>query len=207
MGTPKKNIEAQTEESLKKFREKRRWQIALRRYVIDQNLSAAYAPYFGLDIQNMRSWFEYQFKPGITWESFGKNWQFDHIIPVAYFDFDKEEELKLCWNFTNLRVEHFKLNKDRGQRLDILGARAYFEELHQKTGYPVCLGLLEKINSLELSAFISTQEQQSFILRHINYLNQIKYYNAFEFELLNKGRTVEQVNAEIDFLKKLSGQG
>ena len=35
-------------------REKRKWQIALRRYVLDGNPSTRYAPYFGLDIKTLR---------------------------------------------------------------------------------------------------------------------------------------------------------
>ena len=117
-------------DSLLKFREKRKWQIAFRRYVLDKQVCAAYAPYFGLDIENMRQWFEYQFQKEIGWDNFGKMWQFDHIIPVTYFDFSKEEELKMCWNFTNLIVEEFKKNKERGHRLDVLAANNYFKELY-----------------------------------------------------------------------------
>jgi hypothetical protein len=47
-----------------KFREKRKWQIALRRYVIEKNNCITYAPYFGLDRENLRKWFEMQFEEG-----------------------------------------------------------------------------------------------------------------------------------------------
>src|SRR5687767_12045954 len=93
--------------SLLKFRAKRKWQINLRRYVIDQSPCPLYAPYFGLDIKNLRSWFEYQFTEDISWDDFGKKWQLDHVIPVTYFEHSQEDELKMCWNFTNLRVELF----------------------------------------------------------------------------------------------------
>lgn len=189
--------------SLLKFREKRKWQIALRRYVLEKNLCIAYAPYFGLDIANLRQWFEYQFTESLNWENFGEAWQFDHIIPVTYFDFAVEEDLLLCWNFINLRVEPIQRDKDRGIRLDVLAAKGYFRELHEKTGYPQCLKLLTKIESLEISKLISTEPQQAFITKHREYLQQIEMYSDFEFELLNRGRTVEQVNGEIDFLKRL----
>ena len=189
-------------ESLLKFREKRKWQIALRRYVLEKNLSVFYAPYFGLDIENIRKWFEYQFPKGISWEDFGKKWQFDHIIPVTYFDFSDNNELKLCWNFTNVRVEYFKRNKDRGNRLDILGAKKYFSELYEKTNYQPCNKLLNKINLIELSEIVSTEGQQAFIRENRDYLEMIENYEAFEFELLNNGRTVEEVRKEIAFIKK-----
>ncbi len=190
-------------ESVLKFREKRKWQLNYRRYVLEESPCPEYAPYFGLDIKSLRQWFEYQFLKGESWESFGKQWQFDHIIPVANFDYSLKEDLRLCWNFTNIRVEHFQLNKNRGHRLDVLAAKSYFQELYETTQYPVCLQLLKKIESLELSEFLSTAAQQSFIKDHEDYLKMIAGYSNFEFELLNRGRTVAQVREDIEFLKKL----
>jgi len=188
--------------SLLKFREKRKWQIALRRYLLERNPCVFYAPYFGLDIERMRNWFELQFEKGMGWQDFGQKWQFDHIIPVTYFDFTDEMELKMCWNFTNLRVEAFQRNKDRGNRIDILGAKSYFKELFDKTQYKPCKDLLEKIVRIELSELISSKQQQSFIIKYRDYLKHIENYSSFEFELLNSGRPVDEVKKEIDFLKK-----
>lgn len=190
------------DEALLKFREKRKWQISLRRYVLNKQICVNYAPYFGLDVENMRQWFQYQFKPGINWENFGEKWQFDHIIPVTYFDFSIEEDLKLCWNFTNIRVENYQLNKDRGNRLDVLAAKNYFKELYDKTNYTPCLKLLQKIDKIELSEFVSTEAQQAFIKEHREYLDLIENYSTFEFELLNSGRSIDEVKKEIAFLKK-----
>lgn len=198
----KKEINADASPELLRFREKRKWQIALRRYVLERNLCVDYAPYFGLDINNMRQWFEYQFKPGTGWGDFAKSWQFDHIIPVTYFDFSIKDELKMCWNFTNIRVEEFQLNKNRGNRPDILAAKDYFKELYEKTNYPMCLKLLKKIDTIELSEIISTEGQQNFISEHKAYLDMIENYTSFEFELLNTGRSIEEVKKEIEFLKK-----
>lgn len=165
-----------------------------------------YAPYFGLDIKNLRQWFEYQFTNDLNWDNFGKKWQFDHIIPVTYFDFANEDELKMCWNFTNIRVEKFQLNKDRGNRLDVLNAKNYFEELFEKTHYAVCTKLLSKIDEIEVSDFVSTEAQQLFIRDHNEYLEMIKGYSAFEFELLNSGRSITEVKKEIDFFKNIGKQ-
>ena len=188
--------------ALLKFREKRKWQIALRRYVLEKNIGSLYAPYFGLDIENIRKWFETQFENGIGWNDFAKKWQFDHIIPVTFFDSSNEAELKLCWNFTNIRIEQFQRNKDRGNRLDVLAARGYFEELYKKTLYEPCRKLLEKIEKIELSEMISSEKQQTFIIENRPYLDIIENYSAFEFELLNRGRSINEVKKEIAFLKK-----
>lgn len=202
---PRRNAFPKTDpsEALLKFREKRKWQIALRRYVLQEHICVDYAPYFGLDVKNMRHWFEYQFQQEIGWNDFGKKWQFDHIIPVTYFDFSNEQELKMCWNFTNIRVEKFQKNKDRGNRLDVLAAKSFFKELYETTHYTPCLKLLEKIDKIELSEFVSTTAQQAFIRDHQDYLKMIEGYTRFEFELLNSGRSIEEVKKEIDFFKKL----
>ena len=183
---------------LKEFREKRKWQIALRRYVLLQSPASYYAPYFGLDTKNIRMWFKSQFKNGSSWEDFGKKWQFDHVIPITYFDFTSEEELKLCWNFTNLSIEHFEENKNRGDRIDIIGAKKYFKELYDQTGYKPCLELFQKIESLEISVFTNTSAQQTFMKLRKNFLEEIENFSSFEFELLNKGRSPEEISKEID---------
>ena len=164
----RKKWEAKTEvtDSVIKSREKRKWQINLRRYVIEKSPCPPYAPYFGLDIENIRKWFEYQFTKDLDWSNFAKKWQFDHIIPVTYFDHTDEAELRLCWNFTNLRVEPLQFNKDRGNRLDVLGAKSYFNELYLKTGYPITKALRDKIDRIELSEFLSSEPQQRFLAEH-----------------------------------------
>ena len=116
-------------ESLQQKREKRRWQMALRRYVIEKNPSSAYAKYFGLDIEFFREWITIQFREDLSWSNFALKWQFDHIVPVAYFDYSNEEDLLLCWNFINIRVERIEPNKVRGNRVDVMAVRTYFEEI------------------------------------------------------------------------------
>lgn len=202
----RKKWEAKTDitPSLITFRAKRKWQIALRRYVLQNHPSIYYAPFFALDINTLRAWFENQFENGMCWENFSQEWQFDHVIPMAYFDFTDEEDLRLCWNFTNLRVEPVDLNRKRGQRVDVIASKAYFRELYNKTHYQPCLQLMQKIERIEVSELKTSQKQFDFILKHRSYLEMIENYTAFEFELLNRGRSVEDVNREIKFLKKLS---
>jgi hypothetical protein len=186
---------------LLKFREKRKWQIALRRYVLEKSPCAAYAPYFGLDIENMRLWFEYQFKEVASWESFGEKWQFEHIVPVTYFDFALEEDLRICWNFVNIRVEFIDSNKERGARPDLLVARNYFRDLLDKTQYPICRDLLNKIDRIEHSETVNIDAQETFIREQADYLSLLAGYSSFEFEMLNSGRSIEDVRKESEFLK------
>jgi len=66
----------------------------------------------------------------------------------------------------------------------------------------MCQKLLQKIDTIELSEIISTEGQQNFINEHREYLNMVENYTSFEFELLNKGRSIDEVKKEIEFLKK-----
>lgn len=202
---PRKRWTAQTEltPSLLKFREKRKWQIALRRYLLERNPCVSYAPYFGLDIVSFRKWIETQFTPDLSWDNFGTHWQFDHIIPVTYFDFGSDEELMLCWNFTNIRVEKAQSKKESGNRVDVLLAKDYFGRLYNETGYEVCRGLLEKISRIEMSEMISTTQQTEFIIQNKDYLRHIEGFSSYEFELLNSGRDIEEVKKEAALIKKL----
>lgn len=188
--------------SLLKFREKRKWQIALRRYVLEKNKSSFYAPKFGLDIQNFRSWIEAQFDEELNWNNFSTAWQFDHIVPVAYFDFEKEEDLRLCWNFINIRVEKIQLNKKRGNRIDVLAAKPYFENLFYETQYPLCLLMIEKINQIELSEIKNSNTLVSFIRERKLYLETIIPFTSYEFDKLNDDIPLTDILAEIELLKK-----
>lgn len=186
---------------LLRFREKRKWQIALRRYVLEKSPCAAYAPYFGLDIEKMRDWFASQFREGTSWENFGERWQFEHIIPVTYFDFSNEEELKRCWNFINIRIDIIDTTKERGVKPDLLVARNYFKELYERTQYAICSELLEKIEKIEEAEALNISVQETFIKKHHDYLIGVEGFSSFEFEKLNSGRNLEEVRKESEILK------
>ena len=196
--TPKDEIT----ESVLKFREKRKWQLALRRYILEKNISQAYAPYFGLDIEQYRKWIELQFTDGLAWDNFGSFWQFDHIVPVAYFDFSNEEDLSLCWNFINIRVEKLELNKARGNRIDVLAVKPYFEALFNKTGYSLCLRMVEKINNIECSNIISEPKLENFIIEKKEQLEKLNTLSPEEFSRLNQGASLADIYLEREIIRK-----
>ena len=199
--TPKSEIT----DSLLKFREKRKWQLALRRYVLEKNASSKYAYYFGLGIEQFRNWIEIQFTEGLNWENFGSSWQFDHIIPLSYFDFTVEEDLLLCWNFLNIRVEKISLDpKQTSSRIDIIAARHYFNTLFSKTGFTFCLKMVQKINSLENSVIVSEPAIEHFILQNKVQLELMSSLTLEEFNHLNTGMTLDDILLEREIIKKFS---
>lgn len=189
--------------SKQKQNDKRKWQIALRRYILNGHVASQYAAYFGLDFKNLRRWIEMQFTAELSWSNYGKEWQLDHIIPVTYFDFKNEDDLKLCWNFTNIRVEANQKNKERGNRVDVLMAKSYFQEIYDETGYSVCKKLLDRIAAIEKANIISTEAQRQFIKEHIDYLVHIEDFSNYEFELLNSGRSIKEVMKEAALIRGL----
>lgn len=193
---------AEVTPELLSFREKRKWQINFRRYVLEKSPCPAYAPYFGLDIASIREWFACQFAEGLNWDNFGKAWQFEHVVPLTYFDHAEDKDLRLCWNFLNLRVEPLETEGKKGQRLDLLGASRYFGEVYAKTGYSVAGELLEKVKLIEEEEWQNASSQQAFLQANKDYLAQVGHYSAFEFELLNHGRSIEEVNKEAEMLRK-----
>ena len=196
--TPKHEIT----DSLLKFREKRKWQLAFRRYVLEKKASQPYSPYFGLGIEEFRKWIEIQFTSELNWDNFGTHWQFDHIIPVAYFDYSLEEDLRLCWNFINIRVERLDLNKNRGHRVDVLAVKSYFENLYNKTGYSLCLKMLDKINIIEVTNIVSEPKIEEFIIQNKEYLEMLSTLSNDEFNSLNMGMTLNEILLQRDILNK-----
>ena len=197
--TPKTDVT----DSLLLFREKRKWQIALRRYVLEQNTGSSYAPYFGLDCSSFRAWLELQFDDGTNWDNFSKGWQFDHIVPVAYFDFNDDSDLRLCWHFTNIRVEKISLNKNRGHRIDVLASKAYFQRLFERTGYHACQAMIEKIERIEVSEIKTTIKLEDFLIENKRYLETISSFSAYEYSRLNEGIDAEKILTDRSFFNRL----
>lgn len=60
----------------------------------------------GCTIQQLKQHLESQFKPGMSWDNYGKGigkWSIDHIKPICLFDLTKEEEQKKCFHYSNLQ--------------------------------------------------------------------------------------------------------
>lgn len=189
-------------DSLIRSREKRKWQLSFRRYVLEKTPSEAYAAYFGLDIETLRNWFEIQFTEGLSWDSFGKNWQFGHVLSTNYFDYSKEEDLKLCWNFINLRVEKLDTEGDSTDKLEELAVKAYFKNLYEHTGFSVCRKMLEKIEQIEEGGRLPIAGLGSFIRENKERLENMGSLDPETFNRLNRGNSLEELLLEREILIK-----
>jgi hypothetical protein len=181
---------------------KRKWQLALRRYLLEGNKSFAYAKYFGLSSQNFRKWVEIQFTKGLNWDNYTEKWQLDHIVPIIYFDFNKEEDLQLAWSFLNIRPNTIDKNPGLSGNGGILGAKWYFNSLFEKTGFDQCRKMVEKIKSIE-------KDQQIEILPQVLQINEWKEqlitcaeFDNYDFEKINEGISIQKIVEEKEILKK-----
>jgi hypothetical protein len=134
------------------FREKRKWQVALRRYVLDGNPSAEYAAYFGLGIEQFRQWIALQFVGSMDWGNFGKAWQLDHIVPPAYFDFSLTEDLNSVGilSISGLPPRICPIIPGKCPMLSLQSSIS--NQLYRQTGYRLCLHMVNKITQIETRA-------------------------------------------------------
>jgi hypothetical protein len=60
----------------------------------------------GCSVDNLKSYLELQFKPGMSWENYGRKtgqWSIDHIFPLSKVNLaDRNQFLKVC-HYTNLQ--------------------------------------------------------------------------------------------------------
>ena len=187
-------------EALLREREKKKWQLAFRRYILEKQSTKQYAPFMGLDIETYRNYIERQFTDGLNWNNFGKAWQFEHIIPLGYFDFSNNDDMALCWNFINIRVE--ALDKEPAKPVNILAAKPYFERLYRQTGYAVCLKMVEKINKIAEECFPQEGEIAGFINEQQDRIQKIATLTADEMYALNKGTSLEDLLLEREIIRK-----
>lgn len=203
MGRKKWTAQQEITEALLKSREKRRWQLAYRRYVLENTPSELYAFYFGLDNSTLRKWFECQFTEGINWGNFGKAWQFDHIVPTTYFKYNETSDLVLCWSFINIRVGPLEESKSPNPGgIDLLAVRLYFENLYHKTGFSLCQQMLEKIEAIERSGLQESPSIERFLVQHKEYLETVRSLTKEEFSKLNSGTPVSDILLEREILRK-----
>lgn len=67
----------------------------------------------------MREYVESQWLEGMNWDNYGDVWVVDHIVPLKYFDARAEKEMKICWNYNNLKPSYRLDNHAKGYCLEV----------------------------------------------------------------------------------------
>jgi hypothetical protein len=73
--------------------------------------------YLGCELNQLKLWLEVQFDEKMTWENYGSYWQIDHIIPISVFNFTKEEDKLICFNWKNLQPLESNLNRSKSNKI------------------------------------------------------------------------------------------
>lgn len=71
----------------------------IKNYLLEKKESSM--KYLGIPIKDFIEFLEQQFLPEMSWENHGKVWEIDHIIPVENFDLTNEEQLAICFHYSN----------------------------------------------------------------------------------------------------------
>ena len=80
--------------------------------------------YLGCSVEHYYKHMESQFRDGMNWENMGTKpdgtpgWQRDERKPCAEFDFTNEEEIHMCFHYTNLQPLWKEENQDKGDKFD-----------------------------------------------------------------------------------------
>jgi hypothetical protein len=180
-------------------KEKKKWQLGFRRFVLEGSPSTEYAPYFGLDSKGIRAWLQTQFDATMTWENFGKVWQFEHVLPLAYLDLTNEADLKLGWHCINIRPERINLTRERPSLAQI---KQYFETLYQNSGLSVCVAMLERIERIPDQPILISEEQKLFLQSNLNQLEAARNFDQADFLRLHEGSSIDDLLLEKEILKK-----
>jgi hypothetical protein len=73
--------------------------------------------YVGCDISFLQKWFEFCFEENMSWDNYGE-WHIDHIKPCCAYDMNKEEDIKECFNWKNIRPCWAKENLEKNGKVD-----------------------------------------------------------------------------------------
>ena len=71
--------------------------------------------YLDCNIEIFKEYIKKQFQEGMTWDNHGK-WHIDHIRSCASFDFSNEEEICMCFHYTNLQPLWASENISKGDK-------------------------------------------------------------------------------------------
>lgn len=94
----------------------------------------SYQHYIGCDLDWLKKWLEYRFDENMNWNNLGTYWHIDHVLPINRFDFTKEQDIKICFHWTNMQPLKKEENRDKS---DTIYLYMYFNNLISITRFNV----------------------------------------------------------------------
>lgn len=66
-----------------------------------------------------REWIEFRFESWMNWDNQGSEWDFDHIIPVNSFDLKDDNQVKICFHWTNFQPLEKSENQKKSDKIEL----------------------------------------------------------------------------------------
>lgn len=79
------------------------------------------------DIEFYKQYLESKFSPGMSWGN--KNWEIDHVIPIAAFDLTDEFQRKIAFHYLNTRPTLKKENREKSDKYSEQDKLAYINRI------------------------------------------------------------------------------
>lgn len=76
-----------------------------------------YSKFLGCDIDFFKKWLEYRFNENMNWKNMGTKWHIDHILPISKFNFSNLNEIRICYNWTNLQPLESEKNMSKSNNI------------------------------------------------------------------------------------------
>ncbi len=71
----------------------------------------------GCDMTFFKKWIEFRFDYNMNWNNYGKEWHIDHILPINQFNFKNQNDLNICFHWTNLQPLNAKDNQSKSDNI------------------------------------------------------------------------------------------
>ena len=108
------------------------------------NKETSYIKYIGCDIDFLKSWLEFRFDSKMNWTNLGTCWQIDHILPINKFDMTNENDIRICFHWTNLQPLDSYENRQKSNKIqlhhyfnNIVNINRFNQVYRQYLGYQV----------------------------------------------------------------------
>ena len=73
--------------------------------------------YLGCDMEEYTQYLEFKFNSEMNWNNYGEYWEIDHIKPIDSFDLNIEENLYLCFHYTNTQPLEKTKNREKSNKI------------------------------------------------------------------------------------------
>ena len=90
------------------------------------NKPTSFLKYLGCDLEWFKKWIEFRFDKNMNWDNLGKYWQIDHILPISRFNMTNENDIRICFHWTNLQPLESTENR---QKYDNFILHYYFNNI------------------------------------------------------------------------------